>query len=159
MGKRTFGLGCIVFVIVIAILLFLPSCIFAPHLPPPNPDDLWVSDEPNIWFVGFDEEKGGPIGQMVSDGEVIDVMMWWGPGPRFDISRYPNEGPDDWLVQGDCNFSQDKGIVTVTEDIGNVLGGAKTITFERKQRQGDGSSVLTESEKGDDISENSDMNK
>lgn len=147
----------ILLVFAIVIMLLLPSCILSPHWPSSNPNDLWVSDEPNIWFVGFDEEKGGPIGQMVSDGEVIDVMMWWGPGPQFDISRYPHEDPDDWLVRGECDFSQDKGTVTVIEDIGNVLGGAKTITFERKQR--DSSSILTESETGDDISQSSDINK
>lgn len=131
MVKRTFG-GL---TLIVVMVLLLPSCIFAPHLPPLNPDDLWISDEPNIWFVGFDEEKGGPIGQIVSDGEVIDVIMCWGPGPMFDIWHYPIEDPDDYLVRGECNFSKDEGTVYVKEDIAGILNGAKTITFTRKDRE------------------------
>lgn len=107
---------------------------FHQAMPATDPDDLWVSKNPDISFVGFDEEKGGPVGQLVHDGEVIDVIMCWGPGPQFDIRRYPIEGPDGILVRGTCEFSQDEGTVQVTEDTGNVLNGAKTLTFVREKR-------------------------
>ena len=113
-------------------MLLLPCCILTPNWPSLNPSDLWVSDEPNIWFE-FDEEEG-LRGKMVSDGEVINIEILLGPGPRFDISRYPDESPDDKLVRGECNFSQNEGTVYVREDMGNVLGGAKTITFVRQER-------------------------
>ncbi len=130
-AKRIFVLFCA------TILLFLPGCGFSlgPRVTPAaNPDDLWVSTDPDISFVGFDEEKGGPVGQLVHDGKVIDVIMCWGPGAQFDIRRYPMEGPDGILVRGTCKFSQDEGTVRVTEDKGNVLNGVKTLTFVRKER-------------------------
>lgn len=74
------------------------------------------------------------MGQIVSDGEVIEVTIGIGPGPQFKIYRYPNEKPEDHLVRGECNFSQNEGTVYVREDMGNVLGGAKTITFVRQER-------------------------
>lgn len=122
----------IVSIIIMIIALFVPESILGPHVPPANPDDLWISEDPNIWF-GFDEERGH-MGQIVSDGEVIEVTIGIGPGPQFKIYRYPNEKPEDHLVWGDCYFSGDKGTVTVTKDIGNVLGGAKTISFVRRER-------------------------
>lgn len=122
----------IVFIIIMIIALFVPESILGPHVPPADPDDLWISEDPNIWF-GFDEEKGYR-GQIVSDGEVIEVTIGIGPGPKFNIHRYPNEKPEDHLVRGECNFSQNEGTVYVREDMGNVLGGAKTITFVRQER-------------------------
>ncbi len=117
---------------VLTMILLLTSCTLTPHWPATNPDDLWVSTDPDIWFVGFDEEKGGAAGQIVSDIEVIEVIMCWGPGPQFDIRHYPT---DDLFVRGECSFSQDEGTVYVIKDIAGILNGAKTITFKR---QGDG---------------------
>lgn len=122
----------IVSIIIMIIVLFVPESILGPHVPPADPDDLWISEDPNIWF-GFDEERGH-MGQIVSDGEVIEVTIGIGPGPQFKIYRYPNEKPEDHLVRGECNFSQNEGTVYVREDMGNVLGGAKTITFVRQER-------------------------
>ena len=123
---------CVLKYIVLVMILLLTSCTPTAHWPAANPDDLWVSSEPDIWFVGFDEEKGGAAGQIVSDGEVIEVIMCWGPGPQFDIRRYPIENPDGILVRGECNFSQDEGTVYIIKDIADVLDGAETITFRRE---------------------------
>lgn len=129
----------ILIVVSVAILLFLLLLAlalirgrFIKVTPAANPNDLWVSTDPNISFVGFDEEKGGAVGRIVCDGEVIDVIMCWGPGSQFDIRRYPMEGPDGILVRGTCRFSRDEGTVQVIEDKGNVLNGAKTLTFVRE---------------------------
>lgn len=138
-AKRISALLCV------TILLFLSGCGFALGrnvTPDADPDDLWVSTDPDISFVGFDEEKGGPVGQLVHDGEVIDVIMCWGPGAIFDIRRYPMEGPEGILVRGTCNFSQDKGTVQVAEDKGNVLNGVKTLTFVREERDTEGDAAV-----------------
>lgn len=105
-----------------------------PHIPPPNPEDLWICNEFDISFVGFDEEKGGPVGQVTVNGEVTEVAICIGPGPRFEICSYPLDTFNDVLVRGSCYFSKDKGTVHIKEDKAGILDGAKTITFLR-QRQ------------------------
>ena len=105
------------------------------HIPPPNPEDLWVSDNPDIWFVGFDEERGGPAGQMTVNGEVSEVVMIVGPGPRFNICLYPLNASNDILVRGSCYFSEDKGTVHVIEAKAGILSGTKTITFHREDNK------------------------
>lgn len=139
---------------VLSIIIILASCHLDPRVTPgSDPDNLWVCSERDIWFVECDEEaEGAAIGQIVNGEEAIKIEMCWGPGPRFDIWRYPGNKYGDRLVRGTCEFSKDEGTVWVIEDEGNVLDGAETLTFVRQEseRQGDGSSVLIKYKKSDE---------
>ena len=127
--------------IAILMALLLTGC--TAHWPDADPNVLWVSSDSDIWFVGGG--KDGPTGQLTNGDEVIDVIMLWGPGPQFDIWRLPTEEPENRLVIGECNFSQDKGTVYVIEDVAGVLDGAETITFRRQEKQGNGASARVKS--------------
>ncbi len=123
-----------------ALVLSLSGCRGWLYMPDTDSNDLWVSADPDIWFVGFNEEKGGSTGQLTSNGETIEVVMCWGPGPQFDIFRYPWSTEDrpalsdeDRLVRGSCKFLKDKGVVQVIEDKENLLGGVNEITFIREE--------------------------
>lgn len=125
----------------LVVLLLLSGCefYFGPKVTPDsNPDDFWFSTEPEIWFVGFDEEKGGAAGQLVTDCETVEIEMAWGPGTRFYIFRYPGNEVDDLLVRGKCKFSQDEGVVQIVEDVGDIFDGVKELHFVRVQKEGDG---------------------
>lgn len=121
----------------LVILLALSGCEFVlgPKMTPDSdPEDLWVSSEPDISFVGLNEETGGATGQLVKDGEVIEVVMVWGYGSHFEIWRDPMEDADDLLVRGKCNFSRDEGTVQIVEDIGNIFDGVEELHFVRENR-------------------------
>ena len=98
--------------------------------PKSSPSDLWVANELDLSFVGFDEEKGYPAGRIVWNGEVIEVMMDWGKGSQFNIGWYQN-GFYYTIVWGTCKFSEDEGTVYVSKDLEGILNGVKTITFVR----------------------------
>ena len=122
-----------VLTILIILLLFLLSLAYLayPRLstgPESNPSDLWIANEIDLFFVGFDEEKGGAAGQLVCNGEVIEVVMNWGKGSQFNMGWY-QDGFYYTIVRGTCEFSEDDGTVYVDKDLEGVLNGVKTITF------------------------------
>ncbi len=124
----------LVCIAVVAGVLFLMTR--RAHIPPPNPEDLWICNEFDISFVGFDEEKGGAAGRAAVNGEVIEVAICIGPGPQFRICPYPLDALNDVLVRGNCYFSEDEGTVRVVEDKAGILDGAKKITFHREDNKG-----------------------
>ena len=103
--------------------------------PKPDPNECWISTDPPIYFVGWDEEYHGHTGEIVlSDGSRIPIVVDFDFGIGVDISRktVPRELA---VVHGKCQFSRDKVVVTVTMDNENWLDGAETITFVRQDRE------------------------
>ena len=100
-----------------------------------DPNECWISTDPPIYFVGWDEENQGQTGEIVlSDGSRIPIVVEFDFGIGVDISRLtlPAELA---VVHGKCQFSRDKVVVTVTMDNENWLDGAETITFVRQDRE------------------------
>lgn len=132
--KVTLGFLITAFLLILYVFLFvLETPWHRSHTPPLDSGSLWVSSNPDIWFV-WDDDALGALGEIEYNGEIIEVQMLWGLGPFFEIHRYPAKGSDSILVQGSCKFSQDKGMVYVDKDIAGILDGVKTITFVRQNR-------------------------
>lgn len=105
--------------------------------PKMDPNECWISTDPPIYFVGWDEEYHGHTGEIVlSDGSRIPIVMGFDFGVGVDISRPAAPGePEIPIIHGSCEFSRDKVVVTVTMDNENWLNGAETITFVRQDRE------------------------
>ena len=125
--------------LVVVLFLLLTSGCLGPLWPQPkaDPNECWISTDPPIYFVGWDEENQGQTGEVVlSDGSRIPIVVCFEYGPGVDISRPATPGelivP---IIHGRCEFSRDKVVVTVTMDNKNWLNGAETITFVRQDRE------------------------
>ena len=125
--------------VVVLFLLFTSGClgVYSYLQPKMDPNECWISTDPSIYFVGWDEENQGQTGEVVlSDGSRIPIVVCFEYGPGVDISR--PAAPGELIVpiiHGRCEFSRDEVVVTVTMDNENWLNGAETITFVRQDRE------------------------
>ena len=130
--KRILGIFSLAAFILWILSWILWAYIFMPKPytgPEPNPSDLWVANEIDLYFVGFDEEKG-QAGQIVSNGEVIEFWIG-GHGNQFNMYTIGEDGVTHILVRGSGQFTEEEGTVRVSEDVAGILNGVKTITFVR----------------------------
>ena len=124
--------------VAVLFLLFTSGCL-GPLWPTPkaDPNECWISTDPPIYFVGWDEEYHGQTGEIVlSDGSRIPIVVSFEYGPGVDISR--PTAPGELIVpiiHGRYECSRDEVVVTVTMDNENWLDGAETITFVRQDRE------------------------
>ncbi len=120
----------------LVLLLLLSGCVdfYVNVRPGTNANERWVSTDPQIFFVGWDEEGGGRIGEITLEDEtVISIKVYFDYGIGMDIYRLPKTSYEDLIIQGDCKFSKDKLTVTITEDKENLLGDVDKITFIREE--------------------------
>lgn len=120
------------------LLLSLSGCgvdFNAGRRPAADPNERWISDDPDMYFT-WDEDRGGHCGELTVDGCTIEVLVCFTHGAGLNIFPYdPGSeylyGPDR-LFRCDCKFGRSTLKATVTSDDQNVFGGeCPTITFER----------------------------
>lgn len=105
--------------------------------PSANPNERWVSQNPNIWFMVFDESKAIPYGQIIDNGHTLEISPAVIYGDRLDIVDYPTIEPGvvneaDILMKGECTFYKDWFVVKVTYDRDGLFEGIGTITFRKE---------------------------
>lgn len=105
-----------------------------------TPEDRWVSKDPDIYFSLLDEEKGTNYGQMVIDGEVIEIEpnFDFGAGVYFYYYERDLEAvhPEGMLFCGQCSYTKNELIVKVTpeQDLEGLFGGEPIrIKFHREK--------------------------
>ena len=107
-----------------------------PAGPDPNPTDMWISDDPEISFVAYDEDKGYPVGEMNIDGEIIEIEIQFDYGSGMYI--YPTEreseayGYYDLLLQGTVQVRKDQLTFNITWRQDGIWEDIDTVTFYRE---------------------------
>lgn len=132
--------------------------------PDTDPQVQWVSEVPNMSFA-WDEENGGHRGELVIEGNTSLI----GVGFRSEHMDVRCEDPESYgstLFGGKCKFGKNQITLSVMHDNADIFGGdLPTIVFKKKNKdegeesQADGSSALTEFQKGNNVPANSDGNK
>lgn len=105
--------------------------------PGANPNERWVSQNPNIWFVVFDEEKGNPYGQISIDGRTIEISPAVIYRDMLDVIDYPTIEPGvvkdaDILMKGKCTFYKNHFILRITFDRDGLFEGIDKIIFRKE---------------------------
>lgn len=104
--------------------------------PERNPHDLWVSENPQISFVAMNEEKGYPTGEMMIDGELIEIDVMFDNGRRMVIYKAVRDTPyydvDDELIIAKIDIRGDKMIASVMRKQAGIWEGVDEVTFQKK---------------------------
>ncbi len=122
---------------ILCICLFMLSfsgCYRYPR-PEPNPDHIWVSDDPEISFVYFD--AGEPCkGNMNIDGNIIEIEIYFDYGNQMFIhpvdEELRNDSSDGRLLLGCIEVSEDQIIYSIFWRKDNIWEGIDTITFHKE---------------------------
>lgn len=150
---------CLVLTVVFAVCLFAGCDIYANLHPDMDSSVLWVSDDPNMSF-SWSEVDGGHQGTLVVGRKTFSIAV----GFRSDTMSVLCLGAEDEelietvLFGGKCKFGINQFTVSVTHDDAGLFGEElPTIVFEKQENKedtthGDGSFVLTKSEKSDEKS-------
>lgn len=136
MSKKTARIIKLSIVTVILVCFASELCqrIWEPSV---NPSERWVSQNPNIWFVVFDEEKGTPYGQIIVSGLTIEISPAVIYGNRLEVTDYPTIEPGvvkeaDILMKGECTFHKDWFVVKIAYDRDGLFEGIDMITFRKE---------------------------
>ncbi len=123
-------------------LVLLCGCgvdLYAGQRPKANPDEQWVSEDPQMYFTWDDAE--GHWGEITVDGVTTKVRVLFDYGCGVAIDEYTGSlSSENRLFNGQCKFGKNKLVITVTKDWTNFFAGElPTITLVRQVRQEDGS--------------------
>ena len=129
--------------LILTALILLSSCIDFYHgkRPIDYENTLWISSEADTWFAVHDRRDGCGIGEMIIDGEITEIEVWFdfGASVNFMLPNYTNNLSDFWdycLFRGQCKFSKDKLIVEIFNNRNGFLDDTiKEITFVREDME------------------------
>lgn len=120
---------------VFILLICLSGCAYY-RGPERNPNDLWVSENPPISFVALDEEKGYPTGEMMIDGELIEIEVHFDNGNRMDIycavKDVPYYGVGGLLISTNFVIRGDELTAHVISKKADIWEGFDEVTFQKK---------------------------
>jgi hypothetical protein len=114
----------------------------------------WVSDNPTIFFtVTKDEGYSVCLGNLVNSEKSYSIELDFDYGRDVNIIDYDilkknnfvRKINDDVIARGDCKFSEDKCIVTITETHVDSLKVDDKITFNRVEELPDWAKETSES--------------
>ena len=108
------------------------------YRPRANSDEQWISTNPDISFTLLDSERNSSYGQMIVDGEVIEIQPSIDRGNILYIFSYITKDAaylqdDDLLIWGECDFYEDMIVVTIKYDRDGIISDTDTITFFKQE--------------------------
>ena len=117
------------------LLIFLPGCDRY-RGPEPDPDDLWISENPMISFVAMNEDLGFPTGEMMIDGELLEIDVLFDNGSHMSVFKAVRDtsayGTDDELVFADIVIRGDLMIASVKRKQPGIWEGIDRVTFRKE---------------------------
>lgn len=127
--------------IAVAILICVTACmcwviVRDSHRPKLKPNEWWVSQDPNISIMYFDEKENRSHGQMIVDGDIIEILPLFDYGGKLHILNWPTIESDftqdaDHLLCGSCTFHKNWFVMEVDLDRDGLFEGIDTITFRK----------------------------
>gem|GEM_PF-1271203 len=119
--------------LLISACLLLTSCdLQAGKRPIDYNNTKWVSADLDIWFAVQDKHSWSCFGEINIDRIQSEIEVVFQSGTGIGFYTTGAERWDDYLFLGTCKFSEDKLVVTITNNSNYYLRHAlKTITFER----------------------------
>lgn len=107
-----------------------------PAGPDRNSNVIWISDDPEISFIVFDEREESPSGEMNINGEIveIDVLFDYGSGMFIFPFERESEGYSDeeLLLQGTVQVRKDQLTFNITWRKDDIWEDIDTVTFYRE---------------------------